>query len=123
VDHRTEAREFLVSRRAKLMPEQAGLPVGTNRRVPGLRRSEEFRQRRGAHDVRHHGTGVKTFHHPVVGELTVAYEGLELAAEPGLTLTIYTAEPGSPSEEALRLLASWASPPDQAAAVSADSNT
>jgi hypothetical protein len=33
---------------------------------------------------------------------------LEMAAEPGLTLTIYTAEPGSPSEEALRLLASWA---------------
>jgi hypothetical protein len=31
-----------------------------------------------------------------------------MAAEPGLTLTIYTAEPGSPSEEALRLLASWA---------------
>ena len=45
---------------------------------------------------------------PIVGELTLAYEGLELAAEPGLTLTIYTAEPGSPSEEALRLLASWA---------------
>ncbi len=41
-------------------------------------------------------------------ELTVAYEGLEMAAEPGLTLTIYTAEPGSPSEEGLRLLASWA---------------
>jgi hypothetical protein len=45
---------------------------------------------------------------PIVGELTLAYEGLELAADPGLTLTIYTAEPGSPSEEALRLLASWA---------------
>jgi hypothetical protein len=31
-----------------------------------------------------------------------------MAAEPGLTLTIYAAEPGSPSEDALRLLASWA---------------
>ena len=40
--------------------------------------------------------------------MTLAYEGLEMAAEPGLTLTIYTAEPASPSEEALRLLASWA---------------
>ncbi|WP_188187808.1 helix-turn-helix transcriptional regulator [Nonomuraea sp. SYSU D8015] len=71
-------------------------------------RSDEFRRRWGAHNVRHHGTGTKTFHHRVVGDLTLAYEGLEMAAEPGLTLTIYVAEPGSPSEEALRLLASWA---------------
>lgn len=71
-------------------------------------RSEEFRTRWGAHNVRHHGTGVKWFHHSAVGELTLAYEGLEMAAAPGLTLTIYTAEPGSPSEERLRLLASWA---------------
>ncbi|MGW7069281.1 helix-turn-helix transcriptional regulator [Streptomyces sp. NPDC054855] len=70
-------------------------------------RSEEFRTRWGAHDVRHHGTGTKRFRHEVVGELTLAFEGLELAAEPGLTLTIYAAEPGSPSEEGLRLLASW----------------
>ncbi|MEU9443721.1 helix-turn-helix transcriptional regulator [Streptomyces sp. NPDC048304] len=71
-------------------------------------RSEEFRTRWGAHDVRHHGTGTKRFHHPAVGALTLAFEGLEMAAEPGLTLTVYTAEPGSPSEERLRLLASWA---------------
>ncbi|MFD0168783.1 helix-turn-helix transcriptional regulator [Streptomyces decoyicus] len=71
-------------------------------------RSEEFRTRWGAHNVRHHGTGVKSFHHTVVGELTLAFEGLEMAAELGLTLTIYTAEPGSPSEAGLRLLASWA---------------
>ncbi|MEU5099939.1 helix-turn-helix transcriptional regulator [Streptomyces sp. NPDC020996] len=71
-------------------------------------RSDEFRTRWGAHDVRHHGTGTKRFHHHTVGDLTLAYEGLEMAAEPGLTLTIYTAEPGSPSEEGLRLLASWA---------------
>ncbi|MEV4364889.1 helix-turn-helix transcriptional regulator [Nonomuraea sp. NPDC049625] len=71
-------------------------------------RNDEFRRRWAAHDVRHHGTGFKTFHHSVVGDVTLAYEGLEMAAEPGLTLTIYTAEPGSPSEDALRLLASWA---------------
>jgi hypothetical protein len=71
-------------------------------------RSDEFRKRWGAHNVRHHGSGAKTYHHPIVGELTLAYEGLEMAAEPGLILSIYTAEPGSPSEEALRLLASWA---------------
>jgi len=71
-------------------------------------RSEEFRGRWAAHNVRHHGSGTKTFRHRVVGEVVVAYEGLEMAAEPGLTLTIYSAEPGTPSEEALRLLASWA---------------
>ncbi len=71
-------------------------------------RSDAFRTRWGAHNVRHHGTGTKRYHHHAVGDLTLAYEGLEMAAEPGLTLTIYTAEPGSPSEEGLRLLASWA---------------
>ncbi|MFI2780845.1 helix-turn-helix transcriptional regulator [Streptomyces sp. ALB3] len=70
-------------------------------------RSDEFRTRWGAHDVRHHGTGTKRFHHHAVGDLTLAYEGLEMAAEPGLTLTIYAAEPGSASEESLNLLASW----------------
>ncbi|MGX1540954.1 helix-turn-helix transcriptional regulator [Streptomyces adustus] len=77
-------------------------------------RSDEFRTRWGAHDVRHHGTGTKRFHHQAVGDLTLAYEGLEMAAEPGLTLTIYTAEPGSASEERLRLLASWAATQDSA---------
>ncbi len=71
-------------------------------------RSEEFRRRWGAHNVRHHGTGFKTFDHPVVGEMTLAYEGLEMASEHGLTLTVYTAEPGSPSAERMSLLASWA---------------
>lgn len=71
-------------------------------------RCDDFRRRWSAHNVRHHGTGSKTFHHPVVGELTLAFEGLEMAAEPGLTLTIYAAEPGSRSEQAVRLLASWA---------------
>ena len=71
-------------------------------------RSDEFRRLWGAHNVRHHGTGFKTFHHPVVGEITLAYEGMELEAEPGLTLTIYTAEPASSSAERMQLLASWA---------------
>jgi hypothetical protein len=71
-------------------------------------RSDEFRRRWASHNVRHHGTGTKRFHHPVVGELVLAYEGLDMAAEPGLVLTIYTAEPGSPSAERLGLLGSWA---------------
>ncbi|GAA1876804.1 helix-turn-helix transcriptional regulator [Actinomadura bangladeshensis] len=77
-------------------------------------RSDEFRTRWGAHNVRHHGTGTKRFHHQAVGDLTLAYEGLEMAAEPGLTLTIYTAQPGSTSEEGLRLLASWTATPQKA---------
>jgi transcriptional regulator with XRE-family HTH domain len=71
-------------------------------------RSGEFRRRWGAHDVRTHGTGTKHFHHYVVGDLALAYESLDLRAEPGLTLTIYAAEPDSSTAHALALLASWA---------------
>ena len=70
--------------------------------------SPEFRTRWAAHDVRLHHAGVKHFRHPVVGMIEVAYDTMDLPAEPGLVLTFYTAEPGSPSEDALRLLASWA---------------
>ena len=73
-------------------------------------RSETFRRLWADHNVRTHGTGTKRFRHPVVGELTLAYEELAITAEPGLVLLIYTAEPGSPSAERLRLLASWAAP-------------
>lgn len=71
-------------------------------------RNDEFRRRWGAHNVRTHGSGVKHFHHHVVGELTLAYESLDLRGEPGLTMTIYAAEPNSPTAHALTLLASWA---------------
>jgi transcriptional regulator with XRE-family HTH domain len=71
-------------------------------------RSETFRRLWGAHNVRTHGTGSKRFHHPDVGELVLAYEELAITAEPGLVLLVYTAEPGSPSAERLRLLASLA---------------
>jgi len=71
-------------------------------------RSEEFRRRWGAHDLRTHGAGTKQFHHHIVGDLALAYESLDLRAEPGLTMTIYTAEPGSPTAKSLSLLASWA---------------
>lgn len=71
-------------------------------------RSDEFRRRWGAHNVRTHGSGVKRFHHHVVGDLTLTYESFDLRAEPGLTLTVYAAEPGSPTAHALTLLGSWA---------------
>ena len=70
--------------------------------------SEVFRRLWGAHNVRTHGAGTKRFHHPVVGDLTLAYEEFAITAEPGHILLVYTAEPGSPSAEGLRLLASWA---------------
>jgi transcriptional regulator with XRE-family HTH domain len=71
-------------------------------------RSDDFRRRWGAHNVRIHGTGVKTFHHHAVGDLELAYESMDLRAEPDLTMTLYAAQPASPTEDALRLLASWA---------------
>ena len=51
---------------------------------------------------------MKHFHHHVVGGLDLAYESMELRAEPELTMTIYAAEPDSPTAHALVLLASWA---------------
>jgi transcriptional regulator with XRE-family HTH domain len=71
-------------------------------------RSDAFRVRWAAHDVRLHRTGTKHIQHPVVGELHLSYEVMDLAADPGLALTAFSAEAGSPSDDALRLLASWA---------------
>ena len=70
-------------------------------------RSEEFRVRWARHNVRLHHTGTKRFRHPVVGELEVGYETMPLPADPGLVLTFYSPQPGSPSADALALLASW----------------
>lgn len=75
-------------------------------------RSEEFRTRWAARNVRIHGSGIKQFHHSAVGELVLHYEEMALNAEPGLSLVIYTAEPSSPSDERLRLLASLAATVD-----------
>jgi MmyB-like transcription regulator ligand binding domain/Helix-turn-helix domain len=74
-------------------------------------RSEEFRVRWAAHNVKLHRTGVKRFHHPVVGDLTLDFESLDLPGDPGQTLLVYTAEPNSPSQQALSLLGSWTSTP------------
>lgn len=78
-------------------------------------RSDQFRVRWAAHNVKLHRTGVKRFHHPVVGELTLEFESLDLPGDPGQKLLVYSAEPGSPSRQALDLLGSWAFTPEAAA--------
>jgi len=72
-------------------------------------RSDDFRRRWEAHNVRYHGAGTKRFHHRVVGDLELAYESVDMISDPGLTLTLYAAEPASPTAHALDLLASWTS--------------
>jgi transcriptional regulator with XRE-family HTH domain len=70
-------------------------------------RSEDFRVRWAAHNVRTHQTGQKRLHHPAVGDLDLTFEAMELRADPGLTLLVYTAEVGSTTQDALNLLATW----------------
>ncbi|MEW2527612.1 helix-turn-helix transcriptional regulator [Streptomyces sp. NPDC047071] len=70
-------------------------------------KSDTFRRLWAAHDVREKGHGVKQLRHPLVGQLTLSYETMRLADDTEQSLITYHAEPGSPSAEALRLLASW----------------
>jgi hypothetical protein len=74
-------------------------------------RSDEFRIRWAAHNVKLHRTGAKTLHHPVVGDLTLDYEALDLPGDTGQRILVYSAEPGSRSQEALDLLTSWSTTP------------
>jgi hypothetical protein len=74
-------------------------------------RSPEFRTWWAAHNVRYHQTGTKRLHHPVVGDLELSYEVMELPADSGLNISVYSAEPRSRSHEALDLLASWIATP------------
>jgi hypothetical protein len=75
------------------------------------KRSDAFRVRWAAHNVRFHRTGTKRLHHPVVGELELSYETLTVDADDGLRMALYTAEPDSASQQALDLLASWSAEP------------
>ncbi|GGT87030.1 helix-turn-helix transcriptional regulator [Streptomyces coeruleorubidus] len=70
-------------------------------------KSEEFRRLWAAHDVKEKSYGVKRMRHPLVGDLTLSFETFRLVDESEQSLITYHAEPGSPSAEALRLLASW----------------
>ncbi len=81
--------------------------------------SELFRTLWAAHNVRFHDTGVKRFRHPAVGELTLSFETMQIAADSGLTFFAYTAEPGSTSQDALKFLATWATSAGEAMSTSA----
>jgi transcriptional regulator with XRE-family HTH domain len=117
------ARDFYVewSRIADDMVASLRAEAGRNPYDKGLTdlvgelstRSEDFRVRWASHDVQLKRTGVKKFHHPVVGTLTLTYETMALAADPGLIFVAYSAEPGSSSQDALDLLASWAATVDR----------
>jgi hypothetical protein len=71
-------------------------------------RSETFRQRWASHDVKFHRSGQKRLRHPAVGQLDLDFESMELSSAPGLQLNVYTAAAGTPTADALKLLASWA---------------
>lgn len=76
--------------------------------------SEDFRVRWASHDVRQYRSGTQRFHYPLVGDLTPSYECLQVTADVGLTLIVYSAEPDSPSQEALNRLAIWSEPQNKA---------
>ena len=71
-------------------------------------RSELFRRRWASHDVQFHRSGKKRLRHPIVGVLDLDFESMELSSAPGLHLNVYTAPAGTPTADALKLLASWA---------------
>lgn len=71
-------------------------------------RSELFRERWASRDVMLHRSGRKRLRHPIVGDLDLDFESMDLPSEPGLVLNVYTAPAGSPSADGLKLLASWA---------------
>jgi transcriptional regulator with XRE-family HTH domain len=112
------AREFFVDwdRVATDAAAMLRLEAGRNPQDPALialvgelsTRSEVFRKRWASHDVRFHRSGHKRLRHPVVGQLDLDFESMELPSELGLTLNVYTAAPDTPTADALKMLASWA---------------
>ena len=116
--HPDQAREFFVDydRIANDAAAMLRLEAGRNPHDRALielvgelsTRSELFRQRWASHDVQFHRSGRKRLRHPVVGQLDLDFESMELPSEPGLHLNVYTAAAGTPTADAIRLLASWA---------------
>ena len=79
-------------------------------------RSDEFATFWASQNVHFHRSGLKSIHHPAVGELQLSFESMDLPADPGLSLVVYSAAPGSSSDDGLRLLASWAATRSEASA-------
>jgi transcriptional regulator with XRE-family HTH domain len=86
-------------------------------------RSDEFRRRWAAHDVKYYRAGTQSFHHPVVGDLDLDYNALELPADPGQTIVAYTAASGSPAQQGLDELARLTLTPADARTVSANADS
>lgn len=84
--------------------------------------SDEFRQWWAEQRVVEKTAGIKRFNHPMVGELEVDYEALDVAGETDQTLFVYTTRPGSESEQKMRLLAGWVNERAEAASEPADSS-
>ncbi len=106
VDWDTVAREVV----AALHGEAGRNPYGEElSSLIGLlsTQSEEFRVLWASHDVRFHRSGIKQFRHPLVGDIALSYEVMDVSADPGLMVLVYSAEPGSRSEAALQELAGW----------------
>jgi transcriptional regulator with XRE-family HTH domain len=80
-------------------------------------RSDEFRVRWGGHNVRYYRSGTQPFHHPLVGDLTLDYDALEIPADTGQTIVAYSAPVGTAARQALDQLAAWTATPDDAAAI------
>jgi transcriptional regulator with XRE-family HTH domain len=116
--HPDEAREFFVDydRIDNDAAAMLRLEAGRNPHDKALielvgelsTRSELFRQRWASHDVQFHRSGQKRLRHPVVGQLDLDFESMELPSEPGLQLNVYTAAAGTPTADALKMLGSWA---------------
>jgi transcriptional regulator with XRE-family HTH domain len=85
--------------------------------------SEEFATRWATQNVRFHRSGLKDIHHPIVGDLHLSFEVMDLPADPGLSLIVYSAEPGSATEDALQLLASWTVTEEESTAVDDTTST
>jgi hypothetical protein len=71
-------------------------------------RSDAFRFRWASHNVRHHRVGLKRVHHPLVGDLELHYEAMELPSDPGWQMFAFTAEPNSGTMSGSNSWPGWA---------------
>jgi len=120
------ARAGLMAHRGQQLAYDDG-PVGAACRhplvEPLLHRADDLLEGQVALEVLLGGVPHLGVNHPVVGELELSYEVMELPADSGLNISVYSAEPGSRSQEALDLLASWAATPLAPSPLDGSTNT